>query len=239
MLPFTFASAHPRVPRTTPVVVLCVVALHVLAIGALLLSPSTTTIDAPQSIAIEMVLASVSNSPSRVPPVASATQTVQKASTKTASTQPPSTSAVAAAAVSPSPSLAKASSSPPVTRNTEALPATAPIHSNDAPTGRSPPAPTGAPAFSLPSSEAHGLNNPAPTYPRQSRRLNEQGQVLIRVFVAADGSPQQGEVKTSSGFDRLDQEALRTVMRWRFVPGQRLGTPEAMWFNVPVNFVLE
>jgi protein TonB len=83
------------------------------------------------------------------------------------------------------------------------------------------------------------LNNPKPAYPKQSRRLNEQGQVLIRVFVAADGSPQQGEIKTSSGFDRLDQEALRTVMRWRFVPGQRFGTPEAMWFNVPVNFVLE
>jgi protein TonB len=83
------------------------------------------------------------------------------------------------------------------------------------------------------------LNNPKPAYPRQSRRLNEQGQVVIRVFVAVDGSPQQGEIKTSSGFDRLDQEALRTVLRWRFVPGQRLGIPEAMWFNVPVNFVLE
>jgi protein TonB len=62
---------------------------------------------------------------------------------------------------------------------------------------------------------------------------------MVRVFVATDGSPQQGEIKTSSGFDRLDQEALRTVMRWRFVPGLRFGTPEAMWFNVPVNFVLE
>lgn len=83
------------------------------------------------------------------------------------------------------------------------------------------------------------MNNPQPIYPRVSRRLNEQGQVVIRVFVAADGSAQQGEVKTSSGYDRLDQEALRTVLRWRFVPGQRLGMPEAMWFNVPVNFVLE
>ena len=95
------------------------------------------------------------------------------------------------------------------------------------------------PALTLPSSEAQGLNNPKPLYPKLSRRLNEQGQVVIRVYVGADGSAQQGEIKTSSGYDRLDQEALRTVLRWRFVPGQRLGTPEAMWFNVPVNFVLE
>ena len=27
--------------------------------------------------------------------------------------------------------------------------------------------------------------------------------------------------------------------RWRYVPGTRGGTPEAMWFNVPINFVLE
>ena len=94
-------------------------------------------------------------------------------------------------------------------------------------------------ASSLPNAQAPGLNNPAPSYPKLSRRLNEQGQVVIRVHVGADGSARQGEIKTSSGYDRLDQEALRTVMRWRFVPGQHLGVPEAMWFNVPVNFVLD
>ena len=83
------------------------------------------------------------------------------------------------------------------------------------------------------------MNNPRPTYPAVSRRLNEQGQVVVRVYVGTDGVAQQGDIKTSSGYDRLDQEALRTVMRWRFVAGQRLGVPEAMWFNVPVNFVLE
>ncbi|MEY4318788.1 MAG: hypothetical protein RI902_2596 [Pseudomonadota bacterium] len=94
-------------------------------------------------------------------------------------------------------------------------------------------------ASSLPNAQAPGLNNPAPSYPKLSRRLNEQGQVVIRVYVGADGSARQVEIKTSSGYDRLDQEALRTVMRWRFVPGQHLGVPEAMWFNVPVNFVLD
>jgi protein TonB len=207
MLQFTYAAN----PRTAPTVVLCVVALHLLAMGTLLLSPSTTDIDNQQSIAMEMVLAPVSNTPAKAQQ--------QPVLTPTAA---PTAAATKANHITPSHS--------PAVRNAEATPAATPAQ-----TGKS----QGAPAFSLPSSEAHGLNNPKPAYPKQSRRLNEQGQVLIRVFVATDGSPQQGEIKTSSGFDRLDQEALRTVMRWRFVPGQRFGTPEAMWFNVPVNFVLE
>jgi protein TonB len=211
MLQFTYASAQPLVQRTTATVVLCVVALHVLAIASLLLSPSTTDIDNQQSIAMEMVLAPVHNTPAKAQQQPSVTQTAapQSAATKAEQTTP---------------------SSAPAAQSADATPAATPAQSGQA---------KGAPAFSLPSSEAHGLNNPKPAYPKQSRRLNEQGQVVIRVFVAADGSPQQGEIKTSSGFDRLDQEALRTVLRWRFVPGQRFGTPEAMWFNVPVNFVLE
>jgi len=160
---------------------------------------------------MEMVLAPVSNTPAKAQQQPAVTQAAAPPSAATKAEQITPRNATAA-------------------HNAEATPAATPAQ-----TGKS----QGAPAFSLPSSEAHGLNNPKPAYPRVSRRLNEQGQVVIRVFVATDGSPQQGEVKTSSGYDRLDQEALRTVLRWRFVPGQRLGTPEAMWFNVPVNFVLE
>ncbi len=213
MLQFTYATN----PRTAPTVVLCVVALHLLAMGALLLSPSTTDIDNQQSIAMEMVLAPVSNTPAKAQ-----TAVMPKAAPTT-----PNTPTVAA------PSSAQA------TRNADAFASSAATNTTPAATPTQTGKTQGAPAFSLPSSEAHGLNNPKPAYPRVSRRLNEQGQVVIRVFVAADGSAQQGEVKTSSGYDRLDQEALRTVLRWRFVPGQRFGTPEAMWFNVPVNFVLE
>ena len=211
MLQFTYASAHAPVQRTTAIVVVCVVALHVLAIAALLLSPNTTDIDNQESVAMEMVLAPVSNTPAKA-----------QQQTVTTPTAAPKSAATKAEQTTPS--------SAPAAHNAEAVPAAMPAQSGQA---------KGAPAFSLPSSEAHGLNNPKPAYPRLSRRLNEQGQVMVRVFVATDGSPQQGEIKTSSGFDRLDQEALRTVMRWRFVPGQRFGTPEAMWFNVPVNFVLE
>ena len=99
------------------------------------------------------------------------------------------------------------------------------------------PAPTAK--IALPSTQADYLNNPKPAYPALSRRLGEQGRTVVRVLIGADGQPQQAELQTSSGFDRLDRAALETVMRWRYVPGKRGEVPEAMWFNVPINFVLE
>lgn len=102
-----------------------------------------------------------------------------------------------------------------------------------------PPAPLAPPKVDLPSSNADYLNNPAPPYPPLSKRLNEQGRVVVRVRIEADGTASQAEVRSSSGFERLDQAALQTVKRWRYLPGKRGGVPEAMWFNVPINFVLE
>jgi periplasmic protein TonB len=95
------------------------------------------------------------------------------------------------------------------------------------------------PAVQLPSSTADYLNNPAPAYPPLSRRLGEQGRVVVRVLIGIDGTASQAEIRNSSGFERLDQAALKTVLKWRYVPGKRAGVPEAMWFNVPINFVLE
>ena len=99
---------------------------------------------------------------------------------------------------------------------------------------------TPAPArITLPSSDADYLSNPKPTYPAMSKRLGEQGRVVVRVLIGADGLPQKTELRQSSGFDRLDDAALATVMKWRYVPGKRDGIAEAMWFNVPITFRLE
>ena len=95
-----------------------------------------------------------------------------------------------------------------------------------------------APALELPSSDAEYLNNPKPAYPVISKRLGEQGKVVIRIFIGIDGLAQQAQIKQSSGFDRLDQAALATALKWRYVPGKRAGVAEAMWFDVPFNWVL-
>lgn len=106
-------------------------------------------------------------------------------------------------------------------------------------TAPSAPAPVAPPKVELPSSNADYLQNPKPAYPPLSKRLGEQGKVIVRVLIGADGVPQKAEIRQSSGFDRLDQAALSTALKWRYVPGKRGGIAEDMWFNVPINFVLE
>jgi protein TonB len=91
----------------------------------------------------------------------------------------------------------------------------------------------------LPSAHAAYLHNPAPSYPAMSRRLAEQGRVMVRVLIGTDGLPQKAELQSGSGYDRLDRAALDAVMRWRFVPGRRGDVPETMWVSVPIVFNLE
>ena len=101
------------------------------------------------------------------------------------------------------------------------------------------PAPPAPPKIELPSSSADYLNNAPPPYPPLSKRLGEQGKVIVRAFIEVNGTASKAEIRTSSGYERLDQTALQTVLKWRYVPGKRAGVPEAMWFNIPINFVLE
>jgi protein TonB len=109
-----------------------------------------------------------------------------------------------------------------------------------APPPPAPPAPPAPPpVVQLPSSSADYLSNPKPAYPSLSRRLGEQGRVMVRVFVETSGTPSRVELARSSGFERLDKAAMDTVMRWRFAPGKVGGEAKAMWVNVPINWVLE
>ena len=119
-----------------------------------------------------------------------------------------------------------------------APPIDAPVAETAAPAAP-PAAPPAPPSIQLPSSDADYLQNPRPAYPAISKRLGEQGKVIVRVYIDADGLPQRAELSKSSGYDRLDQLSISTVMRWKFVPGKRNGVPTAMSYNVPFNWVLE
>ena len=104
-------------------------------------------------------------------------------------------------------------------------------------TSRSLTAPT--PSNTSPITHASYLNNPAPPYPRKSRRLGEQGTVVLAVDISTQGNASQVIITTSSGHPRLDQAALETVLKWRFVPGKKSGVPQKMCVNIPINFALE
>ncbi|MEO7548359.1 MAG: TonB family protein [Ramlibacter sp.] len=149
---------------------------------------------------------------------------------KTTPTPPPAPQPVAIADPTPAPNAPTGVLTP--------QPAPPPIAAPVSVAPVPPPAP--APAkVELPSSDADYLQNPKPAYPPISKRLGEQGKVVVRVLISLDGVAQKAEIRQSSGFDRLDQAALATVQKWRYVPGKRAGVAEAMWFNVPINFVLE
>jgi protein TonB len=60
--------------------------------------------------------------------------------------------------------------------------------------------------------------------------------VLLAVVVDAEGRPKSISVKTSSGYERLDQAALKAVAGWTFVPGKRNGVPSEMAVDVPIRF---
>jgi protein TonB len=101
-----------------------------------------------------------------------------------------------------------------------------------------PPAPPAPPAVQLPSSNADYLQNPKPVYPAMSKRLGEQGKTLVHVVIGVDGLPKRASIRTSSGYERLDEAARTAVMSWRYVPGKRNGVVEQMEFDVPISWIL-
>jgi periplasmic protein TonB len=83
------------------------------------------------------------------------------------------------------------------------------------------------------------LSNPKPPYPMVSRRMGEEGTVLLRVQVSEAGRPLQVLVAQSSGYARLDSAARETVASsWRFVPGRRGDQAVTSWAVVPIEYSL-
>ena len=83
------------------------------------------------------------------------------------------------------------------------------------------------------------LRNPPPAYPTVSRRLKERGRVILNVLVSPAGEAENVEVRTSSGFERLDRAAMEAVRRWRFMPAHRGTDAVAAWALVPIVFELD
>jgi protein TonB len=87
--------------------------------------------------------------------------------------------------------------------------------------------------------DADYLHNPKPVYPTLSRRMSEEGKVLLKVRVSAQGTALDVAVSKSSGFARLDAAAADVVTRWRFVPARRGDEAVDSSVIVPITFALE
>lgn len=87
--------------------------------------------------------------------------------------------------------------------------------------------------------DADYLHNPKPVYPALSRRMNEEGRVLLKVRVSAQGTALDVAVSKTSGFPRLDAAAVDAVTRWRFVPARRGDDAIDSTVVVPITFAFE
>jgi len=96
-----------------------------------------------------------------------------------------------------------------------------------------------APALVQARFDADYLHNPKPVYPPMSRRFGEEGKVLLKVRVTSQGTAEQVDIQTGSGYSRLDSAAREAVQRWRFVPARRGDEAVAASVIVPITFALD
>ncbi|HXZ02030.1 MAG TPA: TonB family protein [Stellaceae bacterium] len=100
-----------------------------------------------------------------------------------------------------------------------------------------PAAPAAEPARVLPRIDAR--HSQEPDYPPTSRRLGEQGSLILQVLVDVDGRVIDEKLLQSSGYDRLDQAALDGVKgNYRFLPGTVDGKPQQMWYTFKFTWKL-
>jgi TonB family protein len=80
--------------------------------------------------------------------------------------------------------------------------------------------------------------NPKPPYPEIARRRGYEGTVRLAVEVLASGKVGGVRIKISSGYEILDQSALKAVKEWRFIPARFSGVPITSTVIVPIMFQL-
>ncbi len=86
--------------------------------------------------------------------------------------------------------------------------------------------------------DANQVNNPAPVYPRTSRRRGEEGVVMLDVFILPDGSVGELRLRKSSGHKRLDDTAMEAVRQWQYQPAMRGDKAISFWYVQPLEFFL-
>ncbi len=94
-------------------------------------------------------------------------------------------------------------------------------------------------AFFSPHIDAGHASNPKPPYPLASRRMGEEGTVILSVYILSSGMVDKIRIKKSSGYPRLDNAALEAVKKWRYIPAKNGDTPVAIWHTQAIRFSLK
>ena len=87
--------------------------------------------------------------------------------------------------------------------------------------------------------EMMSAEKPLPTYPKVARQKGWQGTVLLKVTVQEEGKPSEILIEQTSGFELLDQAAIKSVKNWKFrgLHSGKLALPYSLL--IPIQFVLK
>lgn len=78
-----------------------------------------------------------------------------------------------------------------------------------------------------------------PHYPPLSRRMGEEGLVVLRVRVLPSGRAGAVRVLRAPGSSRLVAAAIDAVRSARFTPAMRNGERTGAWLEIPIRFRIE
>lgn len=87
--------------------------------------------------------------------------------------------------------------------------------------------------------EVAALNQLRPAYPPAAFRAGDEGTVVVRVDVDANGNATNASVAQGSKSRELDRAAVEAVRNWKFQPAIKGGKPVASTAEVPVEFKLD
>jgi TonB family protein len=85
---------------------------------------------------------------------------------------------------------------------------------------------------------ARARSQPKPDYPEDARANKQEGLVVMRLQINANGRVTDASLITSSGVASLDKAALKGVLRWRYEPARRGQTPVASSLTQPLRWRL-
>jgi protein TonB len=86
--------------------------------------------------------------------------------------------------------------------------------------------------------DARSTQNHPPVYPKLSKRLKEEGTVVLSMLISSTGVIEDISVKESSGYKRLDTAALSAARKWRYEPATNNGKAIAHPYLMPIEFKL-
>ncbi|RZJ11552.1 MAG: TonB family protein [Rubrivivax sp.] len=225
LAPVPQVATLPREPRSRLLLLVGLAGLHVLAFyGLSRMQDIRQTLTRVAPVVVRIIAPA---EPPRPMPPAPAIKPDMKAPALTM-IEPP----LIAVATAPAPSPMVAALPPPP-------PAVVPVPQPPAPAVPvvSPPAP---PAIKrLPATAVRWLKEPRWTVPLLSKRLRESGVVHVRVVVDVNGQPREVSLAKSSGFARLDEQALQDTRGGRFVPYTENGQPVEWEVTLPVSYELD